>query len=270
MHLIDSHCHIHEAGRRDASGDDSTIQRWQKAGNPDPKDIINRAKEAGVNQLICVGTTLADSRLAVELAGLHPECFASVGIHPHEAKIHTKNDVKELGVLARQAEVVAIGEIGLDYFYGYSPKKDQKNILKQQLELAQTYKLPVIFHIREAFDDFFAILDDFEGIRGVVHSFSTDSAILDKILARGLYIGLNGIMTFTKSADQLEAAKSVPSSRLVLETDSPFLTPAPHRGRICEPKHLLDTAEFLANLRGESLEDLAMQTTQNAKDLFSI
>jgi TatD DNase family protein len=128
--------------------------------------------------------------------------------------------------------------------------------------------LPVIFHIREAFDDFFRILDDYKGIRGVVHSFSASIVELEGVLSRGLYVGLNGIMTFTNDQKQLDAAKSVPIEKLVLETDAPFLTPKPFRGTMCEPKHVSVTAEFLANLRGESLDYIAKATSNNAKALF--
>lgn len=167
-------------------------------------------------------------------------------------------------------KVVAIGEIGLDYYYENSPKEDQKKLLRFQLDIAAEHGLPVIFHVREAFDDFFAILDDYKGIQGVVHSFTSDRADLDKILSHGLYVGLNGIMTFTKRSAQLEAAKATPLEKLLLETDAPFLTPAPFRGKICEPKHVRTTAEFLANLRDESLEDLAAATTANAHKLFRL
>jgi TatD DNase family protein len=130
--------------------------------------------------------------------------------------------------------------------------------------------LPLIFHVREAFDDFFSTYDQYKGLRGVVHSFSADTRVLDKILSRGLYIGLNGIMTFTKDQKQLEAAKAVPLNRLLLETDAPYLTPVPFRGKICEPKYVRVTAEFLSHLRGETLEELAAATTRNAAELFKL
>jgi len=143
-------------------------------------------------------------------------------------------------------------------------------MLRFQLNLAQVHNLPVIFHVRDAFDDFFAILDDFKTIRGVIHSFTADTVTLDKCLNRGLYIGLNGIMTFTKDQNQLNAAKALPLNRLLLETDAPFLTPAPYRGTICQPKHVVVTAEFLAKLKGITLEEIAVATTQNAKRLFNL
>ncbi len=267
--FVDTHCHIHEA-TLEGVGEENTKQKWIKAGSPKPDDIIARAKKAGVGQMICVGTTLADSELAVRFVADHEECVCSIGIHPHEAKDHSDADIEKLDQLATAPKVVAVGEIGLDYYYEHSPKKTQKEIFVKQLQIAKKHDLPVIFHVREAFDDFFDILADFEGLQGVVHSFTANTHILDKALNLGLYIGLNGIMTFTKDNYQLEAAKAVPLNSLLLETDSPFLTPKAHRGKICEPMHVVDTVEFLANLRSEQLQKLADQTTKNAKDLFKI
>lgn len=281
MTLVDTHCHIHEATLDDEIGlsEDQQITRskWIKAGSPKPEDIIKRAKEAGVTKLICVGTTASDSELAVRFVADMTDCFASIGIHPHEAEDHLEYDFDKFAELAKQPKVVAVGEIGLDYYYEHSSKSAQKQILVKQLEVAKMHNLPVIFHVRGskyaptgAFNDLFAILSDFEGVRGVVHSFTADNATLDKILALGLYIGLNGIMTFTKDQSQLEVAKQVPTDKLLLETDAPYLTPNPHRGKICEPMYLRETAVFLADLRGEKLEDLARYTTDNARKLFKI
>lgn len=281
MTFVDTHCHIHEAtleAKSELSKDEAiTRAKWIKAGSPTLKDIISRAIEAGINQLICVGTSARDSELAVGFVRDKSECFASIGIHPHEAEDHLDYDFDKFSELATQPKVVAVGEIGLDYFYEHSKKSAQKQILIKQLEIAVKYDLPVIFHVRgskdtpnDAFDDLFAILTDFEGVRGVVHSFTATHTTLDKILALGLYIGLNGIMTFTKDQSQLEMAKRVPSDRLMLETDAPYLTPNPHRGKICEPMYLRETAVFLADLRDENIEDLAKFTTDNARKLFKI
>ena len=270
MQFVDTHCHIHEA-TASLEGDELMHSKWHKAGLTDPGQIIANAEKKGVHKLICVGTTLADSRLAVTLAQQQPKCWASIGIHPHESEDHNSNEhLEAFATLAQERKVVAIGECGLDYFYENSPKKHQQELLEFQLDLAQKHQLPLIFHVREAFDDFFAILDHFEGVRGVIHSFTANTAILDKCLNRGLYIGLNGIMTFTKDEGQLAAAKKVPLQKILLETDAPFLTPKPFRGTICEPKHVRVTAEFLSDLRGESLEDLAAATTRNAQELFKL
>lgn len=253
MNLVDSHCHLQ-------------FDKLQEGIS----GVLDRASKADVVKMICVGTTLADSRQSIEIAQAHDNIWAAVGIHPHDAKAFSPDDVEELRKLFNQPKVVAIGEIGLDYFKNYSPADNQQNVLRLLIEAGVSSGLPFIFHVREAFPDFWPIFDKHPGLKGVVHSFSAGQAELDEILKRGLYVGLNGIMTFSKNEDQLAAAKAVPLDRLILETDAPFLTPAGYRGQICEPKHIRDIAEFLAKLRGEKLEDLARATTANAKKLFGI
>lgn len=271
MELVDTHCHIHEA--RPKSGGDAFVRdKWAKGGFEEPTPLIEAAQEADVTKLICVGTTLEDSRLAIKLAEKVPSCFASIGIHPHEAKDYPKGSqfLDEIGALATQPKVISVGECGLDYYYGHSSKDDQKRLLEFQIELALKHDLPLIFHVRDAFDDFWPIFDAYEGLRGVIHSFSATTVELEQIVTRGLYVGLNGIMTFTKDKAQLAAAKAVPLDKLLLETDAPFLTPVPFRGKICQPKHVRTVAEFLAELRGESPQQLANATTANAHILFGI
>lgn len=171
---------------------------------------------------------------------------------------------------AIRSVLVAIGETGLDYHYMHSSKQDQEKLLRFQMDLAMEHDLPLIFHIREAYQDFWRIFDEYKGLRGVVHSFSSNTRDLDEILSKGLYVGLNGIITFTNSQEQLEAARKVPLDRILLETDAPFLTPVPFRGTICQPKHVRATAEFLANLRDEPLESLTSATTRNAQALLNL
>jgi TatD DNase family protein len=271
MQLTDTHCHIHEAAYL-AHLRTETKKRYEKAGSPSADDMIASAKKAEVMCLICVGTTLKDSEIAVEFVQSRPDTWASIGIHPHEAKEYVGDEaaLQRFADLAGKPKVVAVGECGLDYFYTHSKKPDQIAILRFQIELALKHDLPMIFHVRDAFDDFWPIFDEYKGIRGVIHSFTATKKELEQILARGLYVGLNGIMTFTTNKEQLEAAKAVPLDRLVLETDAPFLTPTPYRGTICEPKHTRVTAEFLAGLRGESLDELAIRTTENARSVFGL
>lgn len=254
MQFVDTHCHIHFA--------DYAL---------DPEEVIEAADADGVTQLLCVGCTLSDSQAGVKFAACHEGVWASVGLHPHEAKEYVNDDhaLQQFRELAGQPKVVAIGEIGLDYYYNHSEKADQIKLLRFQLSVAQEHKLPVIFHVRDAFDDFWQIYDEFK-LPGVIHSFSAGTTELSQILQRDLYVGLNGIMTFTKDHDQLAAAKAVPLNRLLLETDAPFLTPSPFRGTICQPKHVRVTAEFLSSLRGESLDQLAEATTANARKLFTL
>ena len=255
MEFVDTHCHIHFV--------DFPL---------DPEAVMKDAAAAGVTRLIVVGCTLGDSRMAVEFAARHENVWAAIGLHPHEGAkyVHDDEALQSFRSLASSPKVVAIGEIGLDYYYEHSPKDDQIKLLRFQLDVAKEHNKPVIFHVRDAFQDFWPIFDSYQGLRGVIHSFSSTTEDLDQILARGLYVGLNGIMTFTKKPEQLAAAKAVPLEKLVLETDAPFLTPAPFRGKICESKYVRVTGEFLSQLRGESLEDLAAATTVNAKELFSL
>ncbi len=269
--VIDTHCHIHEAWRS-VNGNDATAQLWDKAGRPDAEALIQRALDAGVQKMLCVGTTLPDSQLAVEFVADHAHTWATIGIHPHEAKdyAHAPEKLAHFATLAGKPKVVGVGECGLDYFYHHSPKEDQIAVLHFQLALAQKHRLPLVFHVREAFDDFWPIFDQYQGLRGVIHSFTATTEVLQQILSRGLYVGLNGIMTFTKQPAQLEAAKAIPLDHLLLETDAPFLTPHPFRGTICEPKHTVATAKFLAQLRDESFDTLAQTTTANAQTLFGI
>ncbi len=271
MQLVDTHCHIHEVDALAANLRTETRQRYAKAGVTDPDKLIKAAKADNVTSLICVGTTLEDSKVACEFAASRAGVWASIGIHPHEAKDHLKlAEQKAFMDLADKPKVVAVGECGLDYYYTHSPKEEQIELLHFQLSLAQKHGLPLTFHVRDAFADFWPVFDQYKGVRGVIHSFTATRKELDEVLARGLYVGLNGIMTFTKDQEQLAAAKAVPLDRLVLETDAPFLTPHPYRGTICEPKHVRVTAEFLAKLRSESLAKLATATTNNAQKLFGI
>lgn len=250
--LIDTHAHPHMEGYQ-----------------LEPGEFFAKAQEAGVEQLICVGTSAEDSRRAIAFAAGHEGCHASVGLHPHDAKTGT-TELDELVALVDQDVVVAVGECGLDYYYNHSPAADQEQALRGQIELALAHGLPLIFHVREAFDEFFRILDDYSGIRGVIHSFTADLGVLQRCLQRDLYIGVNGIMTFTKEQSQLEAARQIPPDNLLLETDAPFLTPHPFRGTVNHSGQVRVVAEFLADLRSEPLAALAAQTTENARNLFKL
>jgi TatD DNase family protein len=252
MKFIDTHCHIHDSEYK-----------------LDVSDVISNASEFGVTKMICVGTDEQTSAQAVEFVKNKENIWASVGLHPHDARLGVEA-IEEIQRLAKLPKVVAIGECGLDYFYNHSTKEDQATALHQQIEIALGANLPMIFHIRDAFDDFWPIFDSYKGIKGVVHSFTATTKELEQALSRGLYIGLNGIMTFTKDQSQLQAAKTVPLDSLLLETDAPFLTPVPFRGKINEPKNVVLTAEFLSELRKEDLGELADATTKNAEKLFGI
>jgi len=268
MELVDTHCHIQSID----NSDDSIAKMWHKDPDISSEMVIKNAKDARVTKMICVGTDVVDSEVAVNFVADKEGCYASVGIHPHEAKRYIENiDAKEkFEKLLSHEKVVAIGECGLDYFYEHSDKKSQQEILRFQLALAAKYNLPVIFHVREAYDDFWPIIKDYPNLNGVVHSYTDNLENVTKALERGFYIGVNGISTFTKEGEQLEAYKTIPLSKLLLETDAPFLTPKPFRGTINQPKMVSVVADFLSDLRNEDRAELAKQTTKNAHTLFNI
>jgi len=255
MEFVDTHCHLQ-------------FEKYRARVDL----VLADASRLGVKKIICVGTTLDDSKAGIELAKGKKSVWATVGTHPHDASnfVADPNSSKKLKTIANQPKVVAIGETGLDYYRNVSPKANQQRMLREHIKVGIELGLPLVFHIRDSWEDFWQIFDSYRDLRGVVHSFSTNRGHLDEALSRGLYIGLNGIMTFTKDQNQLEAARAVPLDRLVLETDAPFLTPAPFRGKLCEPKHVATVAEFLADLRGENLQDLASATTANATGLFNL
>ncbi|HEU4914673.1 MAG TPA: TatD family hydrolase [Candidatus Saccharimonadales bacterium] len=271
MDLVDTHCHIHEAVYAHELNTE-TRKRYEKAGQPSPNDMLASAAAEDVNRVVCIGTTLEDSEIAAAFAKQHDNVWASIGLHPHEAKDYAGNNkaLRRFAALASQKRVVAVGECGLDYYYNHSLKADQETVLRFQIELALEHGLAMSFHVRDAFDDFWPIFDSYQDIRGVIHSFTATQKELDQVLERGLYVGLNGITTFTDRQQQIDAIKAVPLEKMVLETDAPFLTPTPYRGNICEPKHIRVTAAFLAELRGEPLEELARRTTENAESIFGL
>lgn len=249
MQLVDTHCHIHES--------DYPL---------DQEEVLRRARDAGVNRLICVGTSNDSSVRAVSFAAGHDGVYASIGVHPHDAK----DGWGSIAGLAREGKVVAVGEIGLDYFYTHSPRDVQILALEAQIDIAMRANLPIIFHVRDAFDDFWPIFDNFHGIRGELHSFTDTKANMEAALARGLYVGVNGISTFTKDAAQQQMFASIPLERMLLETDAPFLTPTPFRGKVNEPAFVEKVAEHHAAIRGLSVADVAVATTANAQALFAL
>lgn len=248
--FVDTHCHIHEPTYQDAEG------------------AYTRALESGVSKIVCVGTDNASSIKAVEFAKNHENSWASIGVHPHDSKLGCQEVVR----LVKEAhgEIIAIGEIGLDYFYTHSPRDVQIATLEAQLQLAIDASLPVIFHVREAFDDFWPIFSNFPGVQGVLHSFTDSAATMERALGENLYFGLNGISTFTKDAAQRDMFNRIPLEKMLLETDSPFLTPSPYRGKVNEPAFVRQVAEHHALQRDIELDTIARVTSANATSLFSI
>ena len=259
IELIDTHAHIHEA--------DYVA----------PDDALTRARENGVTEVICIGTSKQSSREALAFADANEGVYATIGIHPHETK-DGWTEIRELAATAGE-KLVGIGEIGLDYYYEHSSKETQIEALKEQLQVAVDYNLPVSFHVRDALDDFWPIFDSFHysdgsNLRGVLHSFTDTQDNLNKALERGLYIGVNGISTFTKDPTQRAMFAAIPLERIVLETDAPWLTPSPFRGKINEPAFVRNIAQYYADTyranEGVNFVDIANTTTANARALFRI
>jgi TatD DNase family protein len=236
-------------------------------------EVLARARVADV-AMVAVGVDVPSSVAAVELAKLHEDVFATVGLHPHDAAHETgelaAEDVAAIAALAEQPEVVAIGECGLDYYYDNSPRDIQQDIFKQQIELALRLDKPMVWHVRDAFVDFFEVVDQYPGVCGIVHCFTGTQAEMQAAVDRGFYIAYNGIMTFTKDQDQLETVKATPLNRIVLETDCPWLAPKAHRGRPNEPSYITEIAQFIADLRGEAHDQFCVATTMNAKTILGI
>lgn len=256
--LVDTHCHIHESYELPI------------------RETLQRSHEAGVETVICVGTSEASSKQAIDFSEKYKDAYAAIGVHPHEVKdgyeliAELAEKVEDEVKAGAKKKLVAVGEIGLDYFYSHSPRETQIEALKVQIEVALKYDLPIIFHVREAFDDFWPIFDAYPGIRGVLHSFTDSKENMEKAIKKGLYIGVNGISTFTKDEDQQAMFDAIPLERIVFETDAPFLTPTPYRGKINEPAYVRVVAEYHAKRRGVSLEEIANASTQNARTLFGL
>jgi len=237
---------------------------------PDLSSVLQRAETNGVGQIITIGISLASSQNAIALARDHANVFASVGIHPHGACELDQTIRAKLCSLARQEKVVAIGEIGLDYYRDRQPRQVQRACLHQQLAIACELKLPVVFHVRDAYEDFLKIVRDYKDalIGGVMHCFSGTWETAGKCLDLGFYLSIPGTVTYPNSQIQQEVAMRAPLDRLLVETDAPFLAPVPHRGKVNEPAFVLHTARKIAQLRRCGLEEVAGQTSMNAQRVF--
>jgi len=254
MFLVDSHAHL-------------SFPQF----DADREEVIRRARQAGVAAIIEVGADLESSRAAVALAEQYEWIYATVGIHPHDAATLTSAVLAELRALANHPKVVAIGEIGLDYYRMLSPREAQLRAFEAQLALAaegQQRPMPVVIHCREALDEVLAMLRGWKGT-GVVHSYSGGPGRLDEVLALGFSIGLSGPVTFPKSERLRAVAAAVPLERLLVETDCPYLTPEPHRGSRNEPAYVRHVVEAVARARGLDVEAVAGASADNARRLFS-
>jgi TatD DNase family protein len=242
----------------------------------DREAVIKRALAANVQKMILIGTDLASSQRAVTLAEQYPFFWATVGLHPHEAKSFDPNLLQALEKLADHPKVVGLGETGLDFHYNFSHPEEQRRAFIEQIGLAKRKRLPLIIHTREAWEETFEILEQ-EGapahaaeFGGVFHCFTGESAIAERVIRLGFYLSFSGIMTFPKAVRLQEAAASVDLSRLLIETDAPYLAPQGHRGKRNEPAYVRAVAEKIAQLRNSPFEKIAEATSQNAERLFKL
>ncbi len=252
--LIDSHCHLNYPELADTAG------------------VVARAKKAGIGLMQTISTQRSDFAQVKALAEAYPEIYCSIGIHPHEAEPHEDISEAELLAEANHPKVIGIGETGLDYYYEHSPRKAQQELFKRHIRVARQLDLPVIIHSREADEDTIAILKETyteAPFRILIHCFSSSKYLSDESVKLGGYISASGIITFKKSQALRDSFKSVPLERLLVETDSPYLSPEPHRGKPCEPAYTVHTARKLAEVKSVSVESLIAATTDNFFTLFS-
>jgi TatD DNase family protein len=261
---IDSHCHLD--GPRFES---------------DREQVISRAQEAGVANILCIGTGDGPGTLdcALKIAEQHDFIYASVGIHPHEAKLAKDSDFAELEQLVRRPKVIAWGEIGLDYYYDHSPRDVQQNVFIRQMELARAAKLPIVIHCRptdnneNAWDDCLALIDQHwkpYGLGGILHCFTSNWAHAKRALDMGFMISFAGNVSFPKAQPIRDSASQVPLDRMLIETDSPYLAPIPHRGKRNEPAYVKETARNIGELRDVSGEEIGQQTAENFYRFFGM
>lgn len=261
MEIIDTHAHL-DMPEFDA----------------DREKVIASAIASGVTKIITVGIDLQSSRKAIELSEKYPAVWASIGVHPQESKNIQKDDIDNLASLARHPRVVAVGETGLDYYRNYSPKDIQLSVFQWELDMAQKVGLPIIIHCRQAQAEMLAILQNQFGScatpderpRGVIHCFSGDQETAEKYLKLGFIISLGAYIGYPSSARLRETIRNIPITKLVLETDCPFLPPQKFRGQRNEPSYAVITLGILAEIKQISLEEVAQQTTLNAAKLFNL
>jgi TatD DNase family protein len=248
--LIDSHAHL------DSSQFDA-----------DREHVVQRALAAGVH-IVCIATDLRSSQKSLEIARKY-ELHCIAGVHPHEADQFAGSEtLDQLRKLIAEPEVIAIGEIGLDYFKEYAPRQSQHRALRAQLALALELNKPVVIHLRDAAEDLLNILRERPGLSGVIHSFTGSWGLAQELLALGFYLSVNGIVTFEKSSELREVVARIPLERLLVETDCPYLAPVPMRGRRNEPSFVRFVAQTVAQIKKLSLDNVARVTTQNARALF--
>lgn len=234
--------------------------------------VIRRAKDAGVEKIITIGIDLKSSRKAIEIATAYEGVYATVGVHPHDAKHVQERDFSGLERLLSAKKVVALGEIGLDYAKEYSPKAVQQQVFLRQLELAKRLSVPIVIHSRDAHDDTVRLVRSVFGgvVKGVMHCFSGDVLLAKICLDMGLYLSIPGVVTFSKAETLKEVARFAPIDRLLVETDCPYLAPVPFRGKTNEPAYVKYVAQEVARLKKLELEEVAQCTSENVAALFAL
>jgi TatD DNase family protein len=255
--LIDSHAHIQGA---------------EYAADSDA--VIRRAREAGVEKIIVVGGAgdLSSNEAAVALAQSYPDLYATVGMHPHDAKAVGDEELKGLRQLTANSRVIAVGETGLDFYYNHSPHDTQRNLFARFIDMARETGLPLVVHERDAHREVADLLRAEGGgaVRGVIHCFTGDYEAARNYLDLGFYLSFTGILTFKNAEPLRDVVRRLPLQKIFVETDSPYLTPVPYRGKRNEPAYVRFVAETVAKIKGIDLEEVAQTTTRNVKDLFSI
>jgi TatD DNase family protein len=252
--FVDSHCHLNYKGLIETQA-----------------EVLDRARNSGVSAMLNIATRESEWDAVLGTAEREPDVWASVGIHPHEADAHPDVDTAKLVARAAHPRIAGIGETGLDYYYDHSDRARQRASFRAHIAAARETQLPLIVHTRDAEEDTAEILSDEMGkgaFPGVIHCFTASAAFAETALSLGLYISISGIVTFKNASDLQEIAASLPEDCLLIETDAPFLAPVPHRGKTGEPAFVADTARFLSNLRGVSVEHLAAATSSNFHRLF--
>lgn len=253
--LVDSHCHLNYKGLVEEQG-----------------AALNRARESGVTAMLNISTREKEWKDIVATAEREDDVWASIGIHPHEADAHPDIDLAKLVNEATHERVIAIGETGLDYYYDHSDRDQQKQSFRTHIQAARETGLPIIVHTRDAEEDTARIMtEEMEkgAYSGVIHCFTASETFAQTSLDLGLYISISGIVTFKNAKDLQDTASRLPSDRLLVETDAPFLAPVPHRGKTGEPAFVADTARFLADLRDQEYSELCQITSQNFYNLFT-
>lgn len=253
--IIDSHCHIHD-----------------EKFNADREEVIQRAMDAGISHLVTIGCDILTTERARHMAELYPHIYFSAGFHPHEAKFLSDENFELLTTLANHPKCVAIGECGLDFYYYHSTEQDQRQALIQQIALAKDLKKPLIIHLRDAFLPCVEIFEEHlsEEQKVLIHCFSGTLEEAHIFADMGFYISLSGIVTFKKPGDLLKVAAEIPLERLIVETDSPYLAPHPHRGQRNEPALIRATLDAVVGVRSEGKEQAEAQIYSNTKEFFAL